>query len=154
MIEVWRQQRPPQRHRQQGDARGHAQHGQGERRDRGRRERGPRPNEQPRAAAPAGAAVEAVSTDAAAPAPERPQEARDGRSNDLNRGRRRDRHQGPRPERRAEASPSRAESSQTQSPPRPDKRQVEKRAPKPIDPDNPFAKLLALKARMEEEGRR
>ena len=37
---------------------------------------------------------------------------------------------------------------------RPDKRPAEKRQPKAIDPDNPFAKLMALKARMEEEGRR
>ena len=33
--------------------------------------------------------------------------------------------------------------------PRPDKR-----AQKAIDPDNPFAKLMALKAQMEEEGQR
>jgi ATP-dependent RNA helicase SUPV3L1/SUV3 len=149
LIEVWRQQRPAQRH--------HRPHGAGqgpaERRERGRRERGPRPPEQRQPAAGAGPDGQAVAE--AQAAPERKAEGAEARGADTaNRQRRRDRQHGPRLDRRADGQPNRNELTQTQAASRPDKRTAEKRPPKAIDPDNPFAKLLALKARMEEEGRR
>ncbi len=148
LIEVWRQQRAPQRHRPvatQGEA-------PGERRERGRRDRRPRTGEPPKPAA--AVAADAPAAEAAQANGDRPPEAREVRGADTaGRPRRRDRHHVPRPERRSEVAPSRDGASQ-QAGPRSEKRPTEKRAPKAIDPDNPFAKLMALKARMEEEGRR
>ena len=139
IIEVWRQQRQAHQRRPQGQP--------GEARDRQqqrpRRDRGPRPAEAPRAAAPAGATA-----DGAAQREQR-QHGRDQNRGDGGRHERRDKRQGQRPERSPDAPQRQADTPQRHAAMRP-----EKRAPKAIDPDNPFAKLMALKARMEEEGRR
>ena len=62
---------------------------------------------------------------------------------------RRDKRHGSRPEHGAERQKREEAARPHASAQRPDKR-----AQKAIDPDNPFAKLMALKAQMEEEGQR
>jgi ATP-dependent RNA helicase SUPV3L1/SUV3 len=151
MVEVWRQQRSAQ-HRPRLQA---ARHGApaGERRERGRGQGGGRPADHQRPTA-------ALTSDQPGPgeAPvnlERGQEHREaGEADTSNRSRRHERQRDPRRERRSEVAQGRQETTQQPNSVRQDKRAAEKRPLKAIDPDNPFAKLMALKARMEEEGRR
>ena len=143
LIEVWRQQRSPQqRHRP------HVQ-GQGAGDKQERRRRGPaRAGEAQNAGAVSGAER------AAAPGASRGRDARQperdaNRTSEGGRPHRRDKRQGRRPEQGAEGQKREMEKRQHHATPRPDKRPL-----KAIDPDNPFAKLMALKAQMEEEGQR
>ncbi|SDR26641.1 ATP-dependent RNA helicase SUPV3L1/SUV3 [Rhizobiales bacterium GAS113] len=144
LIEVWRQQRQAHpRQRQQGQSAGEARE-----RQRPRRDRGPRPAEPAReASSPASTPQTTPAPDGAAQRDQR--QGRDQSRGDGGRPQRRDKRHGQRPERRPDAPQRQVETAQRHSAPRP-----EKRPPKAIDPDNPFAKLMALKARMEEEGRR
>ena len=153
LIEVWRQQRAAQqRHRPKAAGQGAAA-GAGERQDHRRRERGARPGGQPRTVA--ASAAETAATGDPPSDRDQKQDGRDASSADAGgRPSRRDRRPGPRPERRPDGPQRQVEAAQRQAVPRPEKRPPEKRTPKAIDPDNPFAKLMALKARMEEEGRR
>ena len=142
LIETWRQQRSHhQNQRPQGARQGRSADGQNQR----RRERRP-PGEQPAPAATAAAA------DNSAPARERGQK-RYRNPNPAEGGGRQQRREGRpggRPDRRPEGTPRPVEAAAQ----RPAAQRPEKRPPKAIDPDNPFAKLMALKARMEEDGRR
>jgi ATP-dependent RNA helicase SUPV3L1/SUV3 len=137
-IEVWRQQRSAHtrhRPRAQADAQKHGRR----RHERGARAGGP-------------ANVDATSTTETASHPEGAHEQ--GRphrhANRAHAGggpQSRDKRHGSRPEQGGQKREG-AERPHAGAP-RPDKR-----AQKAIDPDNPFAKLMALKAQMEEEGQR
>ncbi|MFI5012257.1 MAG: helicase-related protein [Hyphomicrobiales bacterium] len=147
LIEVWRQQRAAHpRRRPQVPPPGTAA---GERQERRRRDRGTKPGEQPKPVTDqTSPAAAAVSTEMP-PGHEAKQPLRDAdRAQAGARPQRGDKRHGQR-ERRADGPQRHADTSQRQATPRPDKRPS-----KAIDPDNPFAKLMALKARMEEEGRR
>ena len=139
MIEVWRPGRPAGQQRS-----GHQRH------------RGPQNR-------PAGDAAAQPSREARAPRPERTDAPRP-EGEGAERGRRpfreerRDRKGGPQGERtereprkdqnRNAGRPPRA-AQERFNPPRQDTRRDEPRRDKPVDPDSPFAALLALKARME-----
>lgn len=78
------------------------------------------------------------------------QQGRDPKHADAGRRpQRRDKRHGARAEPGSENPKREVEARRHHSASRP-----EKRPPKAIDPDNPFAKLMALKAQMEEEGQR
>jgi ATP-dependent RNA helicase SUPV3L1/SUV3 len=141
LIEVWRQQRsahPRQRSQAQGQV-------AGEKHGRRRHDRGGR------AGAPTGA--DGVSTSEKPAAADRAREEgrpqRDVRAHAGERPPRRDKRHGPRPEHGADGQKREGAPRAHVGTPRPDKR-----AQKAIDPDNPFAKLMALKAQMEEERQR
>ncbi len=141
LIEVWRQQRSvhprPRAHV-------HGQ-GAGEKHARRRHDRGPR------ADGPLNA--DAVSpSEKATQAEGRREEGRPQRDNRAHAGGRpprRDKRHGSRPEHGAERQKREEAARPHAGAQRPDKRPQ-----KAIDPDNPFAKLMALKAQMEEEGQR
>jgi ATP-dependent RNA helicase SUPV3L1/SUV3 len=139
MIEVWRLQRSSHQHHRPHSGR---RHPHSEERERRGRHRGLRSGESPRTISELGAT--SATTDAALAADAKralpPQTAESGRPPRRNKPRR---PQHDRAQARSEGEGQRKLSSR-----------VEARPPKAIDPDNPFAKLLALKARMEEEGRR
>jgi ATP-dependent RNA helicase SUPV3L1/SUV3 len=138
MIEVWRLQRSSHQHHRPHSGR---RHPHTEERERRARHRGPRSGDSPRTASElgvTGTADAALEADARRALPE--QTAESGRPPRRNKPRR---PQHDRAQPRTEGEGQRKLSSRTEA-----------RPPKAIDPDNPFAKLLALKARMEEEGRR
>ncbi len=139
LIEVWRQQRsahPRQRPHAQGQGAGE-KHGR-RRHDRGARAGGP-------------TSADAVSaSEKTAPADGAREEGPPQRGNRVGgRPPRRDKRHGSRPEHGADGQKGEGAARPHAGAPRPDKR-----AQKAIDPDNPFAKLMALKAQMEEEGQR
>ena len=139
LIEVWRQQRsahPRQRPHAQGQGAGE-KHGR-RRHDRGARTGGP-------------TSADAVSApEKTAHADGAREEGRPQRGNRVGgRPPRRDKRHGSRPEHGADGQKREGAARPHAGAPRPDKR-----AQKAIDPDNPFAKLMALKAQMEEEGQR
>ncbi|MBW0005327.1 MAG: helicase [Hyphomicrobiales bacterium] len=141
MIEVWRQQRAAHpRHRHQAQAQS-----AGERHGRRQHERGASAGGPPSAAATGG-------SEKAAP-DDRPREGgrprRHERAGGAGRPPRKDKRHGTRPELGADGAKHDVGARTLSAKPRPDKR-----AQKAIDPDNPFAKLMALKAQMEEEGQR
>ena len=141
LIEVWRQQRsahPRQRAHVQGQ-------GAGEKRGRRRHDR------DARAGGPtsADAAPTSEKTTHAEGRREEGRPQRDNRAHAGGRPPRRDKRHGSRPEHGAEHQKREDAARPYAGAQRPDKR-----AQKAIDPDNPFAKLMALKAQMEEEGQR
>ncbi|HEV3245987.1 MAG TPA: helicase-related protein [Beijerinckiaceae bacterium] len=141
LIEVWRQQRsahPRQRPHAQGQGTGE-KHGR-RRHDRGARAGGP-------TSADAVSASEKTAHADGTREEGRPQ--RDNRAHAGGRPPRRDKRHGSRPEHGADGQKREGAARPHAGAPRPDKR-----AQKAIDPDNPFAKLMALKAQMEEEGQR
>ncbi len=139
LIEVWRQQRsahPRQRPHAQGQ-------GAGEKHGRRRHDRGAR--------AGGSTSADAVSaSEKTAHADGAREEGRPQRDNRVGgRPPRRDKRHGSRPEHGADGQKREGAARPHAGAPRPDKR-----VQKAIDPDNPFAKLMALKAQMEEEGQR
>ncbi len=179
VIEIWRVARqargdqPRRRRGGQQDTRREGQRG-GPRRDgapeqRGR-DTGPREGGRPwqrqdRHAAPAaaGAAPAVAATGGTAPAEARSphqEHRRDsgGRRDEHHGGKRRDEQQGGRRDeggrRRDDRSFGRDDRNKGGKPPRPDDAARQPRREKEADPDSPFAALAALKARMEEGGKR
>ncbi|MCB4767599.1 helicase [Ancylobacter sp. Lp-2] len=172
MIEVWRPGRPAGQphHRggQRGAPRGGARQGQGsgEGSEGGRRfERGPAREGQPRDGQPREGQPRPEGEAARADG-RRDENRRDDRRPRPERGERPDR--GPRPERGERTGGGREERGERRGGerrnefrdgPRHDQRPDHRNAPrneaprrdKPVDPDSPFAKLLALKAKMEAE---
>jgi ATP-dependent RNA helicase SUPV3L1/SUV3 len=149
VIEVWRQQRSTQP-RTRPPAAGHGTPAL-EGRERRRGQRSARAADQQRPVA-APLSEHPVASEASPPSDRNPRHRETSGADGGSRPRRHDRPRGPR---RAEAPQGgRQEAPQQLNPQRLERRVAEKRPPKAIDPDNPFAKLMALKARMEEEGRR
>ena len=161
MIEIWRPGRPPGQNR---PAHGSRRGGQAAR-EGGGREGAPQNRSGPRSPAPASA--EAGATEARRERPEGERSRRPAR--DDRRERRPERTEG---EREARRDDNRRDDQRRESgprPPRPERgerpdhrtgqgraefrndQRSEPRRDKPVDPDSPFAALLALKARMEAE---